>query len=128
MINLNHITSNSKTIKSHYTKVMYFAQHNLLLYGKLESSYQYVVQIVMDMLDKYEQFLEVSLCQYELHVNNILCKFLLVLGFLTLLYLVLLFERNIYQSTSVMYHLVEYFFIELWWQLQSKNNRIVHKL
>ena len=62
---------------------MYFAQLNLLLYGKLESSYQYVVQVVMDMFDKYEQFLEVSLCQYERHVNNILYQFLLVLGLLT---------------------------------------------
>ena len=35
---------------------MYFAQHNLLFYGKPESSYQYVVQVVMDMFDKYEQF------------------------------------------------------------------------
>ena len=87
MINLNPITSNSKTIKSHYTQVMSFAKYNLLLYGKLESSYQYVVQVVMDMFDKYEQFLEVSLCQYTLHMNNILCKFLLLLGLLTLLYL-----------------------------------------
>ena len=66
----NKIMINHKIRKSHYTKVMYFAQHNLLLYGKPESSYQYVVQVVMDMFDKYEQFLEVSLCQYELHVNN----------------------------------------------------------
>ena len=50
---------------------MYFAQHNVLLYGRLESSNQYVVQVVRDMFDKYEQFLEVSLCQYKLHMNNI---------------------------------------------------------
>ena len=76
---------------------MYFAQHNLLLYGKPESSYQYAVQVVMDMFDKYEQFLEVSLSRYELHVNNILCKFLLVVGLLTLLYLFFLFHGNVYR-------------------------------
>ena len=68
MINLNRITSNSK---SQYTKIMSFAQHNLLLYGKTQSSYHYVVQVVMDMFDKHEHFLEVFLCQYNLHVNNI---------------------------------------------------------
>ena len=77
MINLNGITSNSK---SQYTKIMYFAQHNLLLYGKPQSSYHYVVQVVMDMFDKHEHFLEVSLCQYNLHVNNIHWKIFVGLG------------------------------------------------
>ena len=77
MINLNRITSNSK---SQYTKIMYFAHPNLLLYGKPQSSYHYVVQAVIDMFDKHEHFSEVSFCQYNLHVNNIHWKMFVGLG------------------------------------------------